>query len=52
MEPEQLPLDPLAAAALVVRLVDEIDSSDDEDRMALLDALASAAWGGAIARNQ
>jgi hypothetical protein len=52
MEPEQLPVDPVVAAAMVVRLVDDIDNSSNEERNALLCALAEAAWGSVLGQNQ
>jgi len=52
MEPECWPLDPVSAAALVVRTIDAIESSDMEEREALLDDLLAAAWGTAWARTQ
>jgi hypothetical protein len=50
MEPNGL--DPGRAAALVVRVVDDIDQSSDEQRGALLRALLSAAWGRLPAQNE
>ena len=50
MEPNGL--DPGRAAALVVRAVDDIDHSSDEQRDTLLRALLSAAWGCLPAQNQ
>jgi hypothetical protein len=41
-----------AAAALVVRTVDAIDTSSREDRDALLSTLLYAAWGSPQARKQ
>jgi len=52
IDPDNGPLDPKAAAALVLRLVDDIDESSESDRDALLSALLSAAWGGAAAMSQ
>lgn len=46
------PLDPVSVAALVVRAVDEIDSSSEEDKVALLSDLMCAAWGSILAQNQ
>jgi hypothetical protein len=46
------PLEPTSAAALVVRAVDDIDTSEEEDRDALLCDLLAAAWGTAWAQNQ
>lgn len=52
MEPNNSPLDPVSTAALVVRLVDDIDSSDEERRDELLCSLLCAAWGSILAQNQ
>jgi hypothetical protein len=52
MEPKIWPLDPVSAAALVIRAVDDIDLSDDEDRCELLNDLLCAAWGSSWARKQ
>jgi hypothetical protein len=52
MEPECWPRDPVSAAALVVRTVDAIDCSEDEEREALLSDLQAAAWGSPWARDQ
>ena len=52
MEPDGRPLDRKAAAALVVRVIDDIDQSDDEQRVALLCDLLCAAWGCISAQNQ
>jgi hypothetical protein len=38
--------------ALVVRVIDDIDESNDELRDALLCDLMSAAWGSILAQNQ
>ena len=45
-------LDPLSAAALVVRVIDDVDQSSDEQRDALLADLFCAAWGSEPAQNQ
>ena len=50
MEPNGL--DPGRAAALVLRVIDDIDASSDEQRDALLHDLLSAAWGSLPAQNQ
>jgi hypothetical protein len=50
MEPNGL--DPGRAAALVVRVIDDIDHGSDEQRDALLRDLLSAAWGSLPAQNQ
>jgi hypothetical protein len=52
MEPDIWPLDPIAGAALVVRAIDDIDISSEEDRDALLSDLLCAAWGSLWAQNQ
>jgi len=52
MEPKIWPLDPVSAAALVVRVVDDIDTSTEEQRDGLLCELLSAAWGSIWAQNQ
>jgi hypothetical protein len=52
MEHQNWPLDPIAAAALVVRAIDDIDESSEEDRDALLSDLLCAAWGSIWAQNQ
>jgi hypothetical protein len=45
MDPNSWPLDPIATAALVVRTIDEIDASSEEQRDLLLSDLLCAAWG-------
>jgi hypothetical protein len=50
MEPNGL--DPGRTADLVVRAIDDIDRSSDEQRDSLLRALLSAAWGRPPAQNQ
>ena len=52
MEPNSWPLDPVFAAALVTRVIDDIDASDDEQRDALLCDLLCAASGSILAQNQ
>jgi len=55
MEFNSWPLDPVSAAALVLRVIDEIDeidASDEELRDALLCDLLAAAWGSPWAQNQ
>jgi hypothetical protein len=52
MEPNNPPIDPVTFAAIVLRSIDEIDSSTDEQRDALLCDLLCAAWGSALAQNQ
>jgi hypothetical protein len=50
MEPNGL--DPGQTAALVVRMIDAIDHSSDEQRDALLRELLASAWGRLPAQNQ
>ena len=50
MEPNGL--NPGRAAALVMRAIDDIDHSSDEQRDALLRDLLCAAWGSVPAQNQ
>jgi len=52
MDYESWPLDPVAAASLVAQLVDEIDSSGEADKRALLEMFLSAAWGCRAALDQ
>lgn len=52
MEPNGWPLDSLSAAALVARVIDDIDETSDEQRDALLSELLCAAWGSLWAQNQ
>jgi hypothetical protein len=52
MEPDVWPLDPVSAAALVVRVIDDIDGSSEEDQVTLLSELMCAAWGPAWAQDQ
>jgi hypothetical protein len=52
MEPKNWPLDPVTAAALVVRVIDDIDTSTEEQRDALLCDLLDTAWGTIWAQNQ
>lgn len=42
----------LSAGELVVRVVEDIDASDDEHRDVLLSDLRCAAWGSDLAQNQ
>jgi hypothetical protein len=46
------PLDPGAAAALVIRAVEDINASTEEQRDMLLSDLLCAAWGSIYAQNQ
>ena len=52
MESDGWPLDPASTAELVVRVIDDIDTSDDELRDALLSDLLCAAWGSGLAQMQ
>jgi hypothetical protein len=52
MEPNNWPLDPIAAAELVVRVLEDIDDSGEEQRNQLLSDLLCAAWGSILAQNQ
>lgn len=46
------PLDPVSATELVVRVIHDVDGSDDELRAALLSELLYAAWGSVLAQRQ
>ncbi len=52
MEPNSWHLDPISAASLVLRVIDDIDESTDEERDALLSDLMCASWGSIEAQNQ
>jgi hypothetical protein len=52
MEPNDWPLDSVTAAALVARVIDDIDESGEEQRDTLLCELLCAAWGSLWAQNQ
>jgi hypothetical protein len=52
MEPEGAPSDWVSVAALVVRVIDEIDHRDTHDHDALLSDLLCAAWPTRRAQNQ
>jgi hypothetical protein len=52
MDPGDKPLDPITAAALVARTIDDVDASTEEQREALLCDLLCAAWGSIWAQNQ
>jgi hypothetical protein len=52
MDPGETPLDPIRAAELVSRAIDDIDVSTEEQREALLSDLLCAAWGSIWAQNQ
>ena len=50
MEPNDL--DPINTAALVMRVIDDIDRSSAERRENLLNDLLRAAWGSLAAQSQ
>ncbi len=52
MDPSDWPLDSVAGAELVARVVDDIDEASEEQRDALLYELLCAAWGSLWAQNQ
>jgi len=52
MEPRDWPLDPVTAAAAVMRAIEAVDAGDDDDRDALLYDLVTAAWGSIWAQDQ
>jgi hypothetical protein len=52
MESDSGPLDAALAAALVARVIHEIDQSSEVDRDALLSNLLCAAWPTRVAQNQ
>jgi len=52
MESNRWPLDPASAAELVVRVIADLDASDDEQRDVLLSDLLCAAWGSVLAQHQ
>jgi hypothetical protein len=52
MEPKDWPLDPISAASLVMRVIEDVDTSSEEQRDALLCELLDAAWGSLWAQNQ
>ncbi|HXN37537.1 MAG TPA: hypothetical protein VN892_05855 [Solirubrobacteraceae bacterium] len=52
MEPKDWPLDPISAAALVERVIEDVDASSEEQRDDLLCELLLAAWGSLWAQNQ
>jgi hypothetical protein len=51
MEPDNRPLDSITAE-LVIRVVNDIDASSEEQSDALLCDLLCAAWGSIKAQNQ
>ncbi len=52
MDPRDWPLDPVAAAAVVVRVIEEVDASNDDQLDELLYQLVSTAWGSLWAQDQ
>jgi hypothetical protein len=50
MESNRWPLDP--AAELVVRVIADLDASDDAQRDGLVSYLLCAAWGSVLAQHQ
>jgi hypothetical protein len=52
MDPRDWPLDPVTAAAVVARVIEDLDGSDEDQRDALLYDLLSAAWGTLWALDQ
>ncbi|HTQ68074.1 MAG TPA: hypothetical protein VMI13_05235 [Solirubrobacteraceae bacterium] len=52
MESEHQPLDPILAAALVTRTIEDIDQSTEEESESLLSALVCAAWGNLCSLSQ
>ena len=52
MERDSLPSDPIDDAALVARVVNQIDKRSREQSDALLCDLLCAAWGTSTAQNQ
>jgi hypothetical protein len=52
MESNNWPRDAASAGELVVRVIEDIDASDDEHRDVLLSDLQCAAWGSDLAQNQ
>jgi hypothetical protein len=52
MPPKDWPLDPISAAALVARVIDDVDESTNEERDSLLSELQFVAWGNRWAQDQ
>jgi hypothetical protein len=52
MESDSWPLDAVSAAALVARVIRDIDQSSDEHRNVLLSDLLCAAWPSCWAQDQ
>jgi hypothetical protein len=45
-------LDPIGAAALVMRAIEDIDQTSDEERETLLHDLLRASWASVLAQSQ
>jgi hypothetical protein len=52
MDPSEVPVNPTATAALVVRAVQDIDARSEGQSDILLSHLLCAAWGSVRAQNQ
>lgn len=52
MDWDRWPMDSVTAAALVLRVVHDIDESSEDDQLALLSDLLCAAWGSRLAQDQ
>jgi len=52
MESDHQPLDPILVAALVMRAIEDIDQSTEEQQESLLSALVCAAWGNLCSLSQ
>lgn len=52
MEPKDWPLDPVAAAAAVSLVIEDLDVSSEDQRDALLYELIRTAWGTVWALDQ
>ena len=52
MDWDRWPLDSVSVAAVVVRAVQDIDESTEDESLALLSDLLCAAWGTRLAQDQ
>lgn len=52
MESERWPLDAVSAAALVARVIDDVDKRPEEDTVVLLSGLLCTAWPSRWAQDQ
>jgi len=52
MDWDRWPLDAVSVAAVVVRAVQDIDESTEDESLALLSDLLCAAWGTRLAQDQ